>query len=67
MVQFSQATAKTSHFGRSLTEGLTFVYISAVAILFIQVCLSRFSADNNALFLVYVENASQFDILMSLI
>ena len=64
MVQFSQATAKTSHFGRSLTSGLTFVYISAVAILFIQVCLSRFSADNNALFLVYVENASQFDILI---
>ena len=65
MVQFSQATAKTSHFGRSLTGGLTFVYISEVAILLIQVCLSRFSADNNALFLVYVENASQFDILTS--
>ena len=40
------------------------MYISAVAILFIQVCLSRFSADNNALFLVYVENAWQFDILI---
>ena len=41
------------------------MYISEVAILFIQVCLSRSSADNNALFLVYVENASQFDILTS--
>ena len=40
------------------------MYISEVAILFIQVCLSRFQADNNVLFLVYVENASQFDILI---